>query len=221
MKNDKVYIAAPYPMRDAAITLMQRLETQGVEVTSRWLKAPDTLSDAHAQKDLQDVARADVLLAFNPDGWTDRGTGGRHVELGYALALGKPILLVGERSNIFHHLSTVKVVDDTEDITKHVKRLARESLGGAIITADNAVLQIIAEFRRAEAKHKPMNSPHEGYAVILEELDELWEEVRSDRGRSQDALLEAVQVAAMGLRYVANLASVGEAQAIPAVAGSV
>lgn len=204
---DTAYIAAPYSERELAIATMRRLEVQGVEVTSRWLKVLDTLSDEHAQNDLDDVARAAVLVALNPEGWGEKGTGGRHIEFGYALALGKPILLVGARTNIFHYLRGVNVIDDTEDLTKHVKRLARESLSGAIITRDNAALQILAEFRRAEAKHKPMNSPHEGYAVILEELDELWAEIKDNRGRSQDALLEAVQVAAMGLRYVVNLAA--------------
>jgi len=50
-----------------------------------------------------------------------------------------------------------------------------------------------------------MNSPHEGYAVILEELDELWEHVRDDTGRGVEARKEAIQVAAMGLRYALNL----------------
>lgn len=124
VKVVKVYIAAPYPIRDVAVKMMRRLELQSIEVTSRWLKEDDTLSDEHARNDLEDVERADVLLAMNPADWSESGTGGRHVELGYALALGKPILLVGDRSNIFHHLSCVKAVDDTEDIAKHVQRLA-------------------------------------------------------------------------------------------------
>src|SRR5688572_468644 len=109
---DRVYIAAPYPIRDRAIAMMRVFEAHHLEVTSRWLKAPDTLSDEHAQKDLQDVARADVLVAVNPVSWESSGTGGRHVELGYALALGKPVLLVGERSNIFHHLHAITVVGE-------------------------------------------------------------------------------------------------------------
>lgn len=118
----KIYIAAPYPLRDEAIRVMRMLEVGGLEVTSRWLKAPDDLADEHARKDLDDVAAADVLLALNPEGWANQGTGGRHVELGYAIALGKPIVLVGERTNIFHYLSNIKIVDDSEDLTKHCKR---------------------------------------------------------------------------------------------------
>ncbi len=51
-----------------------------------------------------------------------------------------------------------------------------------------------------------MHSPHEGYAVIREELDELWDEIKRDRGRELPAMEEAVQIAAMGVRYVLDLA---------------
>ena len=64
---------------------------------------------------------------------------------------------------------------------------------------------IADEVARAEAKHAPMNSPHEGWSVIFEELEELREHVRGDTGRSAEARKEAIQVAAMGLRYALNL----------------
>ena len=38
--------------------------------------------------------------------------------------------------------------------------------------------EVVQELERAEAKFGPFNSSHEGYAVILEELDELWEVVK-------------------------------------------
>lgn len=66
-------------------------------------------------------------------------------------------------------------------------------------------IEIAAEVRRAEAKHKPMNSPHEGWSVIFEEVEELREHVRGDTGRGTEARKEAIQIAAMGLRYALNL----------------
>ena len=111
----KVYIAAPYPCRDEAIAIMHKLEAAGHEVTSRWLKSPDELADEHARKDLDDVARADVLLAINAEAWENKGTGGRHVEFGYAIALGLRLVLIGRRSNIFHYLSDVHVIAKLED----------------------------------------------------------------------------------------------------------
>lgn len=68
-----------------------------------------------------------------------------------------------------------------------------------------ALTLIEAELRRASQKHpRPFNSAHEGYAVIAEELDELWDEVKGDRHLL--ALEEAVQVGAMAARFVIDLA---------------
>lgn len=108
----KVYIAAPYPERDYAIAVMLACEARGITVTSRWLKSPDELADKFAKEDLADVAAADWLLALNPLTYENKGTGGRHVELGYALALGKRIALVGERTNIFHYIAEIVRVDN-------------------------------------------------------------------------------------------------------------
>ena len=70
---------------------------------------------------------------------------------------------------------------------------------------DCVLSELRAEVLRAMAKHKPMNSPHEGYAVIQEEVDELWDRVKTDTGRDYDARVEALQIAAMGLRYIVDL----------------
>ena len=59
------------------------------------------------------------------------------------------------------------------------------------------------ELKRALTKFpRPQNSPHEGYAVLLEEVDELWDHVKADTGRSSEARKEAIQIAAMAMRYV-------------------
>lgn len=64
---------------------------------------------------------------------------------------------------------------------------------------------VIQELHKAMTKHpNPMRSTHEGWAVIREELDEMWDEVRADR--PDLALKEAKQVAAMGLRYLIDMA---------------
>jgi NTP pyrophosphatase (non-canonical NTP hydrolase) len=55
------------------------------------------------------------------------------------------------------------------------------------------------ELASARKKHGPMLSIHEGYAVILEELDEAWDEVKKKtRDRDLDNLYkELIQIAAM------------------------
>ncbi|MBU2685875.1 MAG: hypothetical protein KKF27_21750 [Gammaproteobacteria bacterium] len=71
----------------------------------------------------------------------------------------------------------------------------------------NGVLDdIYIEYKKAENKFPAFNSGHEGWAVIKEELDELWEEVRnypaSDKRRMKK---EAIQVGAMALRFIVDL----------------
>lgn len=55
-----------------------------------------------------------------------------------------------------------------------------------------------AELAEARDKHGPMLSVHEGYAVILEELDEVWDEVKK-KTKERDLpnlLKELIQVGA-------------------------
>jgi hypothetical protein len=62
---------------------------------------------------------------------------------------------------------------------------------------------VLREVYLARQKHPPINSPHEGYAVILEELEEFWDEVkRRDRLPDNFAAMgvELRQIAAMALR---------------------
>ena len=63
------------------------------------------------------------------------------------------------------------------------------------------------EAQSAAEKYPPFRSAHEGYAVLLEEIDELWDEVKKNP-KNRDAVKmqeEAVQVAAMALRFLTDL----------------
>lgn len=60
--------------------------------------------------------------------------------------------------------------------------------------------QVAKEIERATKKYGPFNSPHEGYGIILEELDEMWDEIKAnDIERARE---EAIQVAAMAIRFL-------------------
>lgn len=65
------------------------------------------------------------------------------------------------------------------------------------------ILEVVAaEVERAVKKFPKFNSTHEGYAVIKEELDELWEEVK--KNNKWLAREEAVQVAAMAVCFITD-----------------
>jgi glutamyl-tRNA reductase len=67
--------------------------------------------------------------------------------------------------------------------------------------------RITDEAIRASNLHKPMNSAHEAYAVILEEVDEFWEEVKKKSSeRSREKMREElIQIGAMALRSLHDL----------------
>lgn len=61
------------------------------------------------------------------------------------------------------------------------------------------------EMVEAEEKFGPFHSSHEGHSVLREEVEELWEHVRANTGRTEAAKKEAIQVAAMAVRYIFDL----------------
>ena len=75
------------------------------------------------------------------------------------------------------------------------------------MTKDSAINYVGFELDRARRKFKKFNSAHEGCAVIREEFEELWDEVKKNQSkRDVDKLRnEAMQVAAMALRFMIDL----------------
>jgi len=63
------------------------------------------------------------------------------------------------------------------------------------------------EFYKAREKFAPFNSAHEGYAVIKEELDELWDEIKKKSEQRSPATMrgEAIQIGAMALAFIIDL----------------
>lgn len=69
---------------------------------------------------------------------------------------------------------------------------------------------IFAEADRASKKFDRFNSAHEGYAVLKEEVDELWDDIKANK--TKPSLKEAVQVGAMALRYLTDVGSLEDLQ---------
>jgi hypothetical protein len=68
------------------------------------------------------------------------------------------------------------------------------------IHLNNVLSSVAVEVTRACSKHSPMASHHEAYAVILEEVDEYWEEVKKRQPDRERLREELIQIAAMAVR---------------------
>ncbi len=119
-----IYLASRYSRHDEMQGVRDVLEALGHTVTSRWIDChTDVVGDFTAsftpeflnanpdkcgplgQHDLDDLTKADVVISFTCG---TGGKGGRHVEFGYGLALGKRMIVVGPRENVFHTLPQVE-----------------------------------------------------------------------------------------------------------------
>jgi hypothetical protein len=114
----KIYVAAMYGQMMEMRDVRDRLVAAGHEVTAQWIdgkEANDTQSAA-AIMDVQDVVRAEALIAFSQARGTMHTGGGRHVEFGIALALGKRLMVVGPRGeHVFHAYPGVRFFDTLDD----------------------------------------------------------------------------------------------------------
>lgn len=73
-------------------------------------------------------------------------------------------------------------------------------------TLEEDVAEVLDEVRKASKNWPKFNSAHEGYAILLEEVDELWDEVKVNQKRRDLIKMrsEAKQVAAMAIRFMGD-----------------
>ncbi len=60
---------------------------------------------------------------------------------------------------------------------------------------------LVLEYQNATCHYRKFNSTHEGYAVLKEEMDELWDAIKQNQSK-KEIKKEAIQVAAMAIRLV-------------------
>lgn len=73
---------------------------------------------------------------------------------------------------------------------------------------EDIVDEVCSELIRAVGRYPTFASGHEGWAVMREEMDELWDEVRKRDSDPERMRAEAIQVAAMGIRFVLDVCEV-------------
>lgn len=111
----KIYLASRYSRIAEMQACRDDLIKVGFTVTSRWVNGEHQAADddtaawrRFAQEDFVDLNAADTVVSFTEPPRTGPTRGGRHVEFGAALALGKGLIVVGHRENVFHALSAVE-----------------------------------------------------------------------------------------------------------------
>lgn len=120
----KVYIAGRYSKLTELAEEAKKFKEAGFEITASWLNNAEegmSFTDV-AVVDLDDVARADILVLYTEPYGTPVPGGGRHVEFGYALALNKTIVIVGPLENIFHWHPDVESFPKTEYAIRYMEQ---------------------------------------------------------------------------------------------------
>lgn len=76
----------------------------------------------------------------------------------------------------------------------------------------HTTIAVVKEVERAMELHAPIQTRHEAYAVIKEELDEFWDAVKEKHPSPAEMGKELIQVAAMAVRSIVDL-QLGESDA--------
>ncbi len=75
------------------------------------------------------------------------------------------------------------------------------------ISIDTVARGIREEIERDRGRFAVFNSAHEGYAVLVERFDELWEEIKADNNGDRAKMIaeEATRIGAIGLRLLVDI----------------
>jgi len=128
-----IYLAARFSRRHECHELAKILQAQGHTITSRWVmpeadhvievgqskQAEDMERRRFAMEDCVDVRACDWMISLMQEP-RDNSRGGRHIEFGMALGLGKRLTIIGPRETVFHHLDEVEHFNCVEDFLKAI-----------------------------------------------------------------------------------------------------
>jgi len=134
MKPLRVYLAGAFARREVLRELARELEADGcVRSTARWLAATslpddDDLSEeqrvAWALRNLADIGSSEIVVSLAEPPGSPHRRGGRHAEVGAALALQRPVFLWGAPEHVFHHHVLVSCLATREALIAAIRRYA-------------------------------------------------------------------------------------------------
>jgi hypothetical protein len=104
------------------------------------------------------------------------------------------------------------------ELARLERAINENGLGIAARVSADTLNEVGVELAKARQTHAPMNGHHEGYAVMLEEMDELWEVCKRNTHKQSIVNVEqaridkraamrkeALQVAAMAVRFIEDV----------------
>lgn len=121
----RVYLAAAFALKDTIRERSEELSTLGITPTSRWVyenvPSNTTLGEVSedylvrtAQDDIEDIRDCTILAVVTQDPTVPRLRAGAIFEAGYAYGLGKRVISIGPRENIFFYRPDVLNFPDWE-----------------------------------------------------------------------------------------------------------
>ncbi len=121
----KIYLAAAYNRMMEMRDVRDFLVNDGHEVTAQWIDGKESNdTSAAAVMDVEDVRRADVLVAFSFERGTLTTGGGRHVEFGIALERGIDIIVCGPKGeHVFHSWPGVRHAPSVDDLARLLQEM--------------------------------------------------------------------------------------------------
>ncbi len=201
-----VYIAARFSQRPECHALAQALKAQGHTITSRWVKpdadhviptglseqAEDAERRRFAIEDCADVRACDWVVSIQGEPRSG-GRGGRHVEFGYGLALGKRMISIGPRETVFHHMDEVQQFDTVADFLAWSSRRRLAALASAPAAKP---LQKVQQFAPAGDGVERAKAIAEGMVEAFDKLASSTKYDAADRERWAASRDDAAEIAA-------------------------
>ena len=101
-----IYLASNWDSKPRMRALRDQIQLRGHTVLSSWLDDPTTEyivdSPNDARNDLDEIRRCDLLICDTAE---SSSTGGREVEIGYAMGHRVSVWIIGPQRNIFHSIA--------------------------------------------------------------------------------------------------------------------
>lgn len=128
----RIYIAAPFCRKSEARDIRALMRARNYTVTSTWIDSKEATDKVSSEiltqaaiENLNDLEQADTIVFLNLSEFVLEGQGGKHFECGYALAQGKHLIVVGQRSQVFHYHPSVTVCFSVSELFNHLRSMEK------------------------------------------------------------------------------------------------